>query len=81
MKHDPKRAGRLLAVGGAVLSAVLAVAALLRNTPDEDDEAQEEYTAPAAGHRGYSGYVPTGCRACGGPYPLCRMGCAAFDDD
>jgi len=30
--------------------------------------------------REYSGYTPTGCRACGGNYPLCRMGCNLYDD-
>lgn len=25
-------------------------------------------------------YIPEGCRACGGPYPLCKQGCALFDD-
>lgn len=42
----------------------------------------EEEEAPAGGGQGtaYSGYVPVGCRGCGGPYPLCRDGCDAFDD-
>ncbi len=25
--------------------------------------------------------IPEGCRACGGPYPLCTDGCPLFDDD
>ncbi len=25
--------------------------------------------------------IPSGCRACGGPFPLCKDGCALFDDD
>ncbi len=25
-------------------------------------------------------YIPEGCRACGGPYPMCKQGCALFDD-
>jgi hypothetical protein len=24
---------------------------------------------------------PRGCDACGGPYPMCKIGCPAFDDD
>jgi hypothetical protein len=27
------------------------------------------------------GYIPEGCRACGGDYPRCRQGCALFDED
>lgn len=25
-------------------------------------------------------YIPEGCRACGGDYPLCRQGCPMYDD-
>ena len=25
-------------------------------------------------------HVPSGCRACGGPYPYCRDSCPIFDD-
>lgn len=25
-------------------------------------------------------YIPEGCRACGGDYPLCRQGCPLYDD-
>ena len=25
-------------------------------------------------------YIPVGCRACGGDYPLCRQGCPMYDD-
>ena len=28
----------------------------------------------------YRGYVPVGCRACGGPYPDCRTSCNMFDN-
>lgn len=27
------------------------------------------------------GYIPSGCRACGGDYPLCKRGCPMFYDD
>lgn len=30
--------------------------------------------------KSYSGYVPSGCRACGGPYPQCKSSCNLFDD-
>ena len=25
-------------------------------------------------------YVPVGCTACGGPYPMCKESCPMFDD-
>jgi hypothetical protein len=25
--------------------------------------------------------IPSGCRACGGDYPICRRGCPLFYDD
>ena len=28
----------------------------------------------------YQGRIPSGCEACGGDYPICRNGCAMFDD-
>ena len=28
-----------------------------------------------------SGYIPFGCRACGGDYPICKRGCPLFDED
>lgn len=78
-KPDPEKLGKLLAVGGGLLSLAITAAALLRSGSNgEEDEA---YTAPTSGTKSYGGYVPTGCRACGGPYPLCKMGCAVFDDD
>lgn len=26
-------------------------------------------------------YIPYGCKACGGDYPMCKQGCALFDDE
>lgn len=26
-------------------------------------------------------YIPEGCRACGGDYPICKRGCPIFDED
>ena len=56
-----------------------------KNSEDSDaaeTEDGEEEEPPAGGGTGtaYNGYVPVGCRGCGGPYPLCRDGCDAFDD-
>ena len=28
----------------------------------------------------YRGYIPVGCRACGGPYPNCKTSCNLFDE-
>ena len=25
-------------------------------------------------------HIPVGCRACGGPYPMCKSSCPMFDD-
>ena len=25
-------------------------------------------------------HIPYGCRACGGPYPMCKSSCPMFDD-
>ncbi|MDE6019787.1 MAG: hypothetical protein K2H01_02140 [Ruminococcus sp.] len=47
------------------------------NEPEEDNE-QLSYSKPEK--REYKGYVPIGCSACGGPYPMCRDGCPIFDD-
>lgn len=26
-------------------------------------------------------YIPEGCRACGGDYPICKRGCPLYDED
>ena len=31
--------------------------------------------------RSRKGFIPAGCTACGGPYPLCKDGCPIFDDE
>lgn len=28
----------------------------------------------------YNGFIPVGCRACGGDYPNCKTSCPMFDD-
>lgn len=43
----------------------------------EDDE--EEWTSSVYKSLG-SDIPPTGCRACGGPYPHCKTSCKLFDD-
>lgn len=55
-------------------------------TPDAADYSKEtesedepEYTSHI--RKEYNRYIPSGCNACGGPYPLCKMGCPVFDDE
>lgn len=43
----------------------------------EDDSWVKPSTRPRSGKKS----VPTVCEDCGGPYPLCKDGCAIFDDD
>lgn len=54
--------------------------------PDASDHSKEtelkdepEYTPRL--RKEYKGNIPSGCNACGGPYPLCKMGCPIFDDE
>ncbi len=51
------------------------------------DELDTFFECPACGYlevkpeyRTYSGRVPPGCAACGGPYPSCKTSCNMFDD-
>lgn len=65
----------------AIVSFVIGTVSLLSNfksakEEEEDDVSVYKPTKPKE-HRGY---VPVGCRACGGPYPLCSDGCPIFDD-
>lgn len=39
-----------------------------------------EYTGMYALDGNIPGYPPEGCRACGGPYPDCKISCPIFDD-
>ena len=41
-----------------------------------DDVIHEEYTPK----KEYKGRVPSGCAACGGPYPDCRKSCDLYDE-
>lgn len=44
-----------------------------------EDEEDEEWTDEMLDM--YGGDVPpAGCRACGGPYPSCKISCPLFDD-
>jgi hypothetical protein len=44
----------------------------------EKDKKKKDYSHL---YDGGSRRKPTGCESCGGPYPLCKDGCAAFDNE
>lgn len=45
----------------------------------EEEDEEEEWTEQVLGM--YAGNVPPdGCRACGGPYPSCKLSCPTFDE-
>jgi len=81
-------AGAGVAVGAAALFAVRAFTSPsgAESVSDEsdteitDDEC-EDYPDYIRRKKEYTGYVPVGCSACGGPYPQCKMGCPVFDDE
>lgn len=96
MKDNKIPLGAKIAAGAAIIlgSAALFAAKVIssgRNTeiaeyePDdedynEDDDCTYEYISPIR-KKEYNGRVPSGCAACGGPYPMCTDGCPLFDDD
>lgn len=44
-----------------------------------EDGEEVEWTSSV--HKSYGGDIPpTGCRACGGPYPHCKTSCKLFDN-
>ncbi len=71
---------KILTTVGVIAAAVTGVIMIWKpNNSDENDDlddAIDETYSPEK--KSYNGYVPKGCDACGGPYPLCRDGC--FDD-
>lgn len=52
----------------------------LEKEPNDIEEDYEQLNHSKSEKKEYRGYVPICCRACGGPYPLCRDGCPIFDD-
>ena len=47
----------------------------------EETELEDEVEYAPRTQKEYRGYIPSGCNACGGPYPLCKMGCSLYDDE
>lgn len=46
----------------------------------EMDYRLDDNYVPLRKEKEYRGYIPAGCRACGGPYPDCMTSCNLFDD-
>ena len=46
----------------------------------EETELEDEVEYTPRTQKEYRGYIPSGCNACGGPYPLCKMGCSLYDE-
>ncbi len=61
---------------GAIAVSAISLLSNLNKSEIEKDNLPSSATKP----KEYRGYVPSGCRACGGPYPRCRDGCPVFDD-
>lgn len=78
-------AGASVALGAAALFAMQAFASLSSSESANDEPEQDDEFDDNPGYisrkKEYTGYVPAGCSACGGPYPMCKMGCPIFDDE
>lgn len=72
-------AATVLFIGG-IVSTIKRRSDSEENVSEEISEDTIDYTPNPPRKKSYHGYVPKGCEACGGPYPLCRDGCSAFDD-
>lgn len=80
----------MIGVGAAGVAAVAIIFSIAGGSKKEDDidnnndEPMKNDDLPSGGkpyRNYYNGYVPVGCRACGGNYPYCKDGCPLFDDD
>lgn len=75
------------AAGVAAAAILFSIAGEIKKDNDIDnnyDEPTKNNDFPSGGKpftNNYNGYVPVGCRACGGNYPNCKDGCPLFDDD
>lgn len=78
---------QLLTIAGTATAAFISLAISTKKKSLEADEKNDillnkntDTTQNNTKNNSYHGYVPWGCERCGGPYPLCRDGCSAFDD-
>lgn len=75
-----KFAKAALGIGGVIASAICLLHNLKAQENKEEVEDEYDLIYSSTKPKEYRGYVPSGCRACGGPYPMCRDGCNMFDD-
>lgn len=48
-----------------------------KKSSDREEKKERKNLAKSSNQKS----TPSACKACGGPYPLCKDGCALFDDD
>ena len=65
---------------GCIAITAFSVMSFLKQNDEVDDADNDGYDNIKPPKRDYRGYVPVGCSACGGPSPMCRDACPAFDD-
>ena len=58
---------------------------VIATVPDEDDYDPSEYGDGTDYEPNYESWedeeeMPEGCRACGGPWPECKISCSLYDD-
>lgn len=56
---------------------------LFGNHKDQEESNENHYSKDREQQEYYDRNqlkVPSGCRACGGPYPSCKDSCSMFDD-
>lgn len=51
-----------------------------RKKKGDDEQNYETLYKEDKKQREYKGHIPSGCAACGGPYPSCMSSCPLFDD-
>lgn len=73
-----KKTIKVLTIAGTTVASIIAGVVLSTLKSDNNDEEYINYDKPLG--KSYKGYTPWGCQCCGGPYPICRDGCSAFDD-
>lgn len=79
-----KNIKQVLAIAGTAAASIIAGVILSKlkseDINSEDNDIDEYINNDEHPTKSYNGYTPWGCQCCGGPYPLCRDGCSAFDD-
>lgn len=77
-------AGTVLAVVGSVVSLIAAAKSsrdgITADYGNEIDDNEMSVDTSYGQHKRVTLNIPSGCRACGGPYPQCKISCKLFDD-